>query len=65
VDYDPDKNSLKAQLKAADASGAKYAIIIGENELAAKTVNLKNMQTGEQITIPMDAEQTIKRMRGF
>ena len=65
VDYDPDKNSLKAQLKAADASGAKYAIIIGENELAAKTVNFKNLQTGEQITIPMDAEQTIQRMRGF
>jgi len=63
VDYDPDKNSLKAQLKAADASGAKYAVIIGENELAAKTVNLKNLQTGEQITIPMDAEQTIKSMR--
>ncbi|HQO18603.1 MAG TPA: histidine--tRNA ligase [Candidatus Cloacimonas sp.] len=64
IDYDPDKNSFKAQLKAADASGAKYAIIIGENELAAKTVNLKNMQTGEQITIPMDAEQTIKSMKG-
>jgi len=64
IDYDPDKNSFKAQLKAADASGAKYAIIIGENELAANTVNLKNMQTGEQITIPMDAEQTIKSIKG-
>lgn len=63
VDYDPDKSSLKAQLKSADTSGAKYAIIIGENELATKTVNLKNLQTGEQIAIPMDEEYTINKMK--
>ena len=63
VDYDPDKSSLKAQLKSAASSGAKYAIIIGENELATKTVNLKNLQTGEQIAIPMDEEYTINKMK--
>ncbi|HOE55474.1 MAG TPA: histidine--tRNA ligase [Candidatus Cloacimonas acidaminovorans] len=63
VDYDPDKSSLKAQLKSADTSGAKYAIIIGENELATNTVNLKNLQTGEQIAIPMDEEYTINKMK--
>ena len=63
MEYDPDKSSLKAQLKAADTSGAKYAIIIGENELATKTVNLKNLQTGEQIAIPMDEEYTINKMK--
>ncbi len=63
MDYDPNKNSLKAQTKLRMPSGAKYAVIIGENELAAKTVNLKNLQTGEQITIPMDARTNQKSMR--
>jgi len=63
VDYDPDKNSMKAQFKAADASGAKYAIIIGEDELANKTINLKNLQTGEQIRVAMNAEDTKQRIR--
>ncbi len=54
VDYDPDKNSLKAQFKAADASGASYAIIVGESEIAAGTLNLKNLASGEQISLPLD-----------
>jgi len=54
---------MKAQFKAADASGAKYAIIIGEDELANKTINLKNLQTGEQIRVAMNAEDTKQRIR--
>lgn len=54
VDYDPDKNSLKAQFKAADASGAEFAIIVGESELSAGTLNLKNLKTGEQLSLPLD-----------
>lgn len=54
MDYDPDK-ALESPIKIRqDTSGAKYAIIIGENELATKTVNLKNLQTGEQIAIRWD-----------
>lgn len=63
VEYEPDKNSLKAQLKAADACGARFAIIIGEDELANKKVNIKDLQTGEQITTIMDGEETLKRIR--
>ncbi len=54
VDYDPDKSSLKAQFKAADASNAKFAIIVGESELATKTLNLKDLSTGEQLSLPLD-----------
>lgn len=45
-----DKN-IKAQMKQADKCGAAYAVIIGETELANKTVMLKNLQTGEQKSI--------------
>jgi histidyl-tRNA synthetase len=48
IAYDPEKESFKAQLKAADASQSRYAIIIGENELLSGTAMLKNLQTGEQ-----------------
>ena len=36
--------SPKAQMKQANASGADYAVIIGENELAHETVSVKDLQ---------------------
>jgi histidyl-tRNA synthetase len=36
--------SAKAQMKQANASGAAYAVILGENELANDTVSIKNLQ---------------------
>lgn len=48
IAYDPEKESFKAQLKAADASHSRYAIIIGEDELLSSTAMLKNLHTGEQ-----------------
>ncbi len=38
---------LKAQLKRADRSGAAYALILGEDELAAGVVTIKPLRTGE------------------
>jgi len=37
--------SRKAQMKQANASGAAFAIIIGEDELANGEVSVKHMQT--------------------
>jgi len=48
------ERSLKAQLKQANVSGARYAVIIGEDEVKSKTVVLRNMDKAEQETIPMD-----------
>lgn len=36
--------SLKAQMKKADASGAGFAVIIGENELSQNSVTLKDLR---------------------
>jgi histidyl-tRNA synthetase len=44
--------SFKSQMKKADASGARYAVIIGEDELASKRVTLKPLRGGgEQKTL--------------
>jgi len=54
AEYNPDKTSFKAQMKAADASGAHYALIIGADELASQMPTLKNLQTSEQRQVPRD-----------
>ncbi len=43
--------SLKSQMKQADKYGAKFAVIIGEDEAKNNTVTLKDMATGEQTSI--------------
>ncbi|MDO5069491.1 MAG: histidine--tRNA ligase [Neisseria zoodegmatis] len=44
--------SLKAQMKKADGSGARFALIVAQNELSDGTVTLKDMQgKHEQTTV--------------
>ena len=47
--------SLRAQMKYADKIGARFTVVIGDNELAENQAKLKNMQSGEQISVPLDA----------
>jgi histidyl-tRNA synthetase len=47
-----DGRSMKAQMKLANRSGARHAVIVGEDELAAGTVVVKPMHGGDQQTIP-------------
>ena len=45
------KRSIKAQMKQASKSGAKFALIIGEEEVKNSTVTIKNLETSEQKNI--------------
>jgi len=45
--------ALKGGMKAADKSGAKYSIVLGADEVASKSVALKNMQTGESVSVTL------------
>ena len=47
-----DGRSMKSQMKAADRSGATFAVIIGGDEAAAGTCTVRNLSTSEQSTIP-------------
>ncbi|HJM98414.1 MAG TPA: His/Gly/Thr/Pro-type tRNA ligase C-terminal domain-containing protein, partial [Acidimicrobiales bacterium] len=50
-----DNRSMKAQMKAADRSGAAYAIIIGTDELEKKQVTLRDLRgEGKQTLIPRE-----------
>lgn len=51
ADIDLEGRSLKAQMRLADRSGARYALILGEEELAQGTITLRDLQTREQRTV--------------
>ncbi len=45
--------ALKGAMKAADRSGAPLVLILGEDELAAGAVTVKNMSDGTQTRVPL------------
>lgn len=55
--------SFKSQMKKADASGARFAIILGPDEVAAGVMSIKNLREGgEQQKLPLDdVALTVKR----
>lgn len=53
ADCDLCGRGLKAQMKYADKIGAKYTVVIGDNELADGKAELKNMKTGEKKAISL------------
>ena len=54
VAYDLNGRSLRAQMKYADKLGAKFNVVIGDNEVENKVVSLKDMATGESSEINLD-----------
>ena len=46
--------SLKAQMRYADKLGARYTLVIGDNELEAGMARLKDMESGECEDVPLD-----------
>ncbi|MBP2211469.1 histidyl-tRNA synthetase [Rhodococcus ruber] len=45
---------VKGAMKAADRSGAVVALVLGERELEAGEIVVKDLRTGEQHTVPLD-----------
>jgi histidyl-tRNA synthetase len=43
---------LKKSFETATKAGAKYILIVGENEIRADAFALKNLATGEQVSVP-------------
>ncbi|MEO6436231.1 MAG: histidine--tRNA ligase, partial [Tepidisphaeraceae bacterium] len=62
ADMDPSGRAVKAQFKLAERAGAQWSIIVGDDELASNTVQLKNFKTREQA--PVARDQLIARLRG-
>jgi histidyl-tRNA synthetase len=62
AELDHAARSLKGQMKQASSSGARWAAILGEREMAAGQVTLKNLGTSEQREVNLDElEQELHR----
>ncbi len=46
--------SLKAQMRRAGKFGARYVLILGEEELARQMVTLRDMDAGTQQELPLE-----------
>ncbi|WP_284036087.1 histidine--tRNA ligase [Neobacillus sp. 114] len=46
---------IKAQFKAADRLQARYVAVLGDDELKNNKINVKNMETGEQVEVELDS----------
>jgi histidyl-tRNA synthetase len=65
VDLEHRATSMKAQLKRADRARARAVAIVGEAELAAGTVQLKDLTSGEQTPVPQaDLPAAVRRLAG-
>lgn len=54
VEYDSVGRGLKAQMKYADKIGARYSMVLGDNELEQGVGKLKNMETGEVTELALE-----------
>jgi histidyl-tRNA synthetase len=55
VTYDCMGGSFKAQMKRADASGARVAVIVGDDEAAAREASVKPLREDrDQTRVPLD-----------
>ena len=51
IELGDDAFRLKKSFEAATKAGARYILIVGENEVAADAFALKNLATGEQVSV--------------
>ncbi len=62
VDLGDESFRLKKSFETGDKMGARYILIVGENEVAADAFALKHLASGEQVTVPRtDLVQRILR----
>jgi histidyl-tRNA synthetase len=57
---------LKGAMKAADRSGARFALVLGERDLDAGTVGVKNLGDGTQVDVALEqvSQRVTELVRG-
>lgn len=62
VEMDYNDRSVKAQMREANKENAKYVMFLGGDEFAEGKTKLKNMQNGEEYTIPLNELNTFLKI---
>ena len=50
---------LKGAMKAASQSGARYAIVVGDRDLTAGVAQIKDLASGDQMSVPLERVVTV------
>lgn len=58
VEIYPDPAKVKKQFEYANKRNIRFMVIAGEAEMQNHQLSVKNMETGEQLTIPFDSLET-------
>jgi histidyl-tRNA synthetase len=53
ADLDYAGRGMRAQFRQADRTGASYAVVLGEDELAQGVCTLRDMASGEELAVPV------------
>ncbi len=53
ADMSYDGKKLKGAMRGADRSGAAYAVILGERDIAAGSAQVKDLASGDQVAVPL------------
>jgi histidyl-tRNA synthetase len=63
-DLDYADRSAKGQFRQADRTGARYAVVLGDEELAADVCSLRDMATGEQrkVSVAQGPEELLREL---
>ncbi len=65
VSLDLKGRSMKAQMRAANRQKARFTVIVGKDELAAHQVQVKDMESGEQVAVSFDVLTNYLNERKF
>jgi histidyl-tRNA synthetase len=55
VDMAYGDRGLKGAMRAADRSGARVALVLGDRDIESGTVGVKDLATGDQVSVPADS----------
>jgi len=61
AEMDYERRSLKAQMRSANKFRARYALVVGPDELAAGKLKLKNMSMREEAIMSLD--EAVKKIQ--
>jgi histidyl-tRNA synthetase len=62
VEIDYDGKSLKSQLRRADKFNSRFTLVVGEDEIARGTAQLKDMDAGTQSDMGLDSDKIAARL---
>lgn len=62
VEINYEGHSLRSQMRKTDRIGARYVIVIGEDELRTGSIELKDMRSGEKTKTPLEIEAIAEKI---